>query len=120
MSAPKYASARVEVGKVHRNVCQDVVVITLDRLRLLVSEHLRKAEKANEWQAALGVFASLLAAIATTTFKETLGVPGDVWRALFLIATFLSFAWLARGLVRYYRAETIDDLLAKIKNSDET
>ena len=119
MPAPKYATNRVEVGKVHRNVSQEVVVITIDRLRILISDHVKKAERAGEWQAALGVFSSLLAAISTTTFKETLGVPADVWRALFLIATALAGLWLIRGVIRYLKAEKLEDLLCKIKNSDE-
>lgn len=119
MSSPKYASNRVEVGKVHRNVSQEVVVITIDRLRILVSDYAKKAERAGEWQAALGVFITLVAAISTTTFKETLGVSGEVWKAVFLIATGLSGLWLVRGVIRYFRAEKLEDLLCKIKNSDE-
>ncbi|WP_296222087.1 hypothetical protein [Pseudomonas sp. UBA2684] len=120
MSTPKYTNSKVEVGKVHRNVSQDVVVITVDRLRILITTHIEFVEKSTGWQAALGVFISLVAALSTADFKETFNVAGDVWKALFIIATIISFAWLVRGVVYYFKAEKIESLLGKITASDET
>ena len=120
MSTPKYTSNRVEVGKVHRNVSQEVVVITVDRLRILITGHIACIEKATGWQAALGVFISLVAALSTANFKETFSVSGDVWRALFIVAAMLSFAWLVRTVIHYLKAEKLESLIAKITASDET
>ncbi|VXB75210.1 hypothetical protein [Pseudomonas sp. 8O] len=120
MTTPKYTSSKVEVGKVHRNVSQEVVVITVDRLRILISSHVSCIEKSMGWQAALGVFISLVAALSTAEFKDAFNVGGEVWKALFIIASVISFVWLVKGLIHYFKAEKIEGLIVKITASDET
>ncbi len=112
----KYSQRRVDVDKVHRNTSQEVVEITVDKLRIILSAHIKKSEKLNEWQAALGVLISLIATLCTTTFRDTFGVQADVWKALFIVACVLSSIWLIKGLIRLFKQEDIDSLLCKIKN----
>ncbi|QSX75607.1 hypothetical protein HIV01_003485 [Lysobacter arenosi] len=112
----KYPQRRLDVDKVHRNTSQEIVEITVDKLRLILSAHIKKSEKLNEWQAALGVLISLIATLCTTTFRDTFGVRADVWKALFIVACVLSTVWLIKGVIRLFRQEGIEQLLCKIKN----
>jgi len=95
----------------------DKILISHDRLRLLVSEVLDQARRAQEWQAPLGVVVTLLATLAVSKFDKsvkTLGVQGDTWRLILTAATGAAAVWLLSTLRRARRPPTLDEVLARI------
>lgn len=115
---PKFSRKSVNVAQVHSNTALEIIEITGDKLRILLTEHVRKSEKLNEWQTALGILMAAIAALVTTEFKAAFGVDGGVWKAIFIIAALLSFVWLIKGLIRVYQSESVDKLISRIKNEN--
>jgi nitrogen regulatory protein PII-like uncharacterized protein len=103
-----------QVDKVHLNVGQNLIVITEDKLRLCLSESLKKIERKYSWVAPTGVFLTILLSLITADFKN-LGLSADTWKAVFIIAAILSLAWLVYSIIQSTKAETIDNVVEKIK-----
>jgi hypothetical protein len=117
MSPPsKFPRRSVDVATTHSNTSLEIVEITTDKLVNILSEHLKKSEKANEWQAALGVLLATVGALVTTEFKTTFGVEAGVWKAMFIIAAVASLVWLIKSVIRAIRVEPIGKLVSRIKN----
>jgi hypothetical protein len=114
--SPKYPSKRLEVQKYHKNVSQEVVEITTDRLRIILSEHINKIGKQKEWQAALGILVALSASLLTADFRATFGVEAGVWKSLFIVGAGASAIWLVICLFRFIQRQDLEDLIRKITN----
>jgi len=114
-NAPKYPQKKMEVTAFHSNIKQEIIEITTDKIRLILSDHLKKSEKKIEWHAALGIFLSVVASLFTTTFNTSFGVQGDVWRSLFILCAIFSFVWLIICVVKALKAPSVDDLIERIK-----
>ena len=117
--SPRFSKKSFSVAQVHSNTSLEIIEITSDKLRIILTEHIKRSEKLNEWQTALGILLATVAALVTTEFKTTFGVDGGVWKAIFIITTMLSVVWLIRALVRVFRAESIDQLLSRVKNEPQ-
>ncbi|WP_142807725.1 hypothetical protein [Stenotrophomonas maltophilia] len=111
----RYPTAKVAIEKVHQNTSQEIIIITSDRCQLLISNHKKRSEKGRDWQTALALFITLLATIFTTNFKESFGVPGDVWRAIFIVALSGALVWLIISTVQAFRTESLEDLMNRLK-----
>jgi hypothetical protein len=83
----------VNVSDVHINVSQNLIITTEDKLRLCLSEHLKRMERKNSWITPLGILIAILVTLVTSTFKDV-GLSADTWRAIFIIAGVLSLGWL--------------------------
>lgn len=114
--SPKYPTKHLEVEKYHKNVSQEVVEITTDRLRIILSQHIRKIEREKDWQVAFGILLALSASIVTADFKTVLGVEAGVWKSLFILGTGASGIWLLVCLFRLIKRQDLDDLIKKITN----
>jgi hypothetical protein len=110
------APETVEVTSVHDNVAQEVVRITVDRLKLVLSQHLEDLEARRQWIAPLGIVLTLLITFATTTFKEFV-FPAATWEAFFMMATLLCSVWFVRTAYRSWRAGSVDDVVERLKKS---
>ena len=115
-SGPKYPSKRMEITGFHSNIKQEIIQITTDKLRIILTDHSKKSEKKIEWHAALGIFLTAIASLFTTSFNTTFGVQGDVWRSLFILGAVFSFIWLVICVIKALRSPTIDDLIERIKH----
>lgn len=106
----------VEVTSIHNNVAQEVIRITVDRLRLVLSQHLNHLEKRQQWIAPLGTLLALLLAFATTTFREFF-FPAATWEAFFLIATLACIIWLICTVYSAWKAGSIEDIVELLKRT---
>jgi Na+/melibiose symporter-like transporter len=113
----KYGEGRLAVDKVHQNLAQEVVEITVDKLKILLTSHVENLRKASEWQAAAALLAGVIATLSTATFKEVFGISAAAWQAVFVVIGVLSFFWLLKSLVRLYRSGSVDSLIECIKNT---
>jgi hypothetical protein len=114
--SPKYPTKRLEVEKYHKNVSQEVVEITTDRLRIILSQHMTKIERQKDWQVALGLLLALSASLVTADFKTVFGVESGVWKSLFILGAVASGVWLLICLFRLLQRQDLEDLIRKITN----
>ena len=112
----KYENSSINIDAIHDNTSQEVLVITIDKLRLRLADHLTNVAKSHDWQAAFGVLLTLTVSLLTSGFKETFGVSAEIWRALFIVGAILSFAWLIKTLVQAFKTESLEVLIRKIKS----
>jgi hypothetical protein len=113
---PKYPTKRVEVEKYHKNVSQEVVEITTDRLRIILSQHIKKIERQKDWQVAIGLLLALSGSLLTADFRAAFGVEAGVWRSLFILGAVASGVWLLVCLFRLLNRQDLEDLIRKITN----
>lgn len=78
---------------VHGDLTQNVVMVTEDKLKLCLSEHLAAQRDRAAWQGPLGMFLSLLLTAVTADFKETMGVKAAVWSGVFGFFLAFSIGW---------------------------
>jgi hypothetical protein len=117
MANGRYLSSTAPVSQVYTNTHQEIIQITDDKLRLILREHLAKAERKNEWQTPLGIFLAVLTVFVSSDFREGLGVPAATWRAIFMIAAVVSAGWLLKTTVLAFYSPSLDDVVKIIKNS---
>ena len=101
---------------VYQNTAQDYVVITKDKLELVLLKTEKSLSKKNAWVAPLGLFVSCLLAILSANFKDFI-IPANVWQALFIMTTFLCICWFFRAAYVSFRNRgegNIEDIINKI------
>ena len=105
----------VEVTAVHGNLTQEVIQITVDKLKLILQAHLQNMERRRDWIAPLGILATMLVVFPTTDFKQFAGLKAEVWQATFIIAVVLNLAWLFKSAWVAYNSPSVDVVLETIK-----
>ena len=104
--------------KIHKNLTQDVIMTTQDKLRLALIEHRDVLSSKREWISAGSLALSLLSTILLTTFQDKLGLSADTWRALYGLFFSLAMVWLISSLVNLVKnrkRRDIDYLIKEIK-----
>ena len=108
---------KVDVTAVHGDLTQQVVQITLDRLCLVLDRHVDRTTRSRDWFAPAGILLSIVLTFASATFRDNLLAAAE-WSALFIVLGVASLVWLVITLVRLTKAETVDDLVNRIKSTD--
>jgi hypothetical protein len=104
--------------KIHKNLTQDVIMTTQDKLRLALIEHRDVLASRREWVSAATLSLSLLTTLTLTQFQDRLGLSADTWRALYALSFMAAVFWLGSALLRLYRnrhRSDIDYLIKQIK-----
>lgn len=78
---------------IHKNLGQEVVVTTVDKVRLCLLENRDSLISQKEWRTPLGIFLALLTTLVAADFREFIFKP-DVWTAIYVIGSLISFCWL--------------------------
>ncbi|MCQ2116817.1 MAG: hypothetical protein MJY76_01580 [Bacteroidales bacterium] len=81
------------IKKYFSNTKSNVLEITEDKLRNILSMHFDKIKRSKDWISALALFLSLLVTVITATFKNFIFSP-DTWKAIFVILLIGSFIYL--------------------------
>ena len=110
-----FLNEEVEVTKVHSNLSQEIVKITVDRLQLIINDHLQDVEQRNRWGTPLGMLLTMLIVFPTTDFKILLGIKGEAWQAIFILSAVSTFFWLIKTVSDAYKAPTVKDIIERIK-----
>lgn len=111
-----YTRSTVKITQRHRNIDQEVIEITVDKLRLILHTHIRELDKQSIWKGDLGVFVTLLLAVITSDFRAVWGVEANVWRSLFIVGAIVYAVKLVVSLFKYLRAKSLDDVILAIKS----
>lgn len=109
------------IAQVRSNVKSDLIEITEDKLEVILLKHLRSCDTRWSWIAPLSVFLSLLLAIITTTFVDSLQLKADTWHAIFILLCAASGGWLLVSLIRmlwFWNSASIAFLITTIKKAD--
>lgn len=101
------------------NLPPDVITTTEDKVRLCLSEHLKKMEKKKSWVTPLGILLALIATLITTNFKDV-GLAAPTWQAIFIIAAILSSVWLIFSVIEASRSEKIEDIISELKRHSKS
>jgi len=105
---------------IHKNLTQDVVLTTEDKLRLALIQHRETLNSRAEWLGAGTLALSFLSTLLLTTFKDVGPLSASTWQAVYLIFFVLALARLVNILVKMYvnrKKATIDYVIRRIKQS---
>lgn len=104
---------------VYKNLDQDVIVTNTDKAALILSKHIGKIKKKEQWLTPLSLSITFLVALLTATFNTFLGIEGTTWNAIFIILEIVSFVWLIISVINYikYKDESIDSIIQEFKNA---
>ncbi len=110
---------------VHTNVTQEVVVTTVDKMRLCLMRHSDQLRARGGWGIPLGVVLALIPTLVAADFRDSLGIKKEYWWALFLVATIAASAWLVvaagRAIGATYRAyrkgslDSVEHIVTELK-----
>lgn len=102
--------------KVIKALSQDLLVISVDKIRLAYAEHISTRSTKNLWIAPIGLFCTLLLSLLTTTFADSFGVTGATWKAFFMFGCLLTLIWSIIAIKKSIQAPQIDDVDAFINS----
>lgn len=114
----RYSQANARIAKVHNNTDQELIVITADKLELVLQRHLSNLERRKEWIAPLGILIAIASAFSTATFKDAY-FSAATWQAIFVITGILSSIWLVKTGWTAIRAPALSEIMDKIKQSSD-
>jgi hypothetical protein len=106
--------------KVHKNLTQDVILTTQDKLRLALIEHRDVLAGKREWISAGSLALSLLSTLLLTTFEDKLGLSSSTWQAMYALFFVFALIWLTKSLLSLYKnrkKREIDYLINEIKET---
>ena len=105
---------------IHKNVGQDIIVITEDKLKLRLIEQQNVWTQRRDWITPGSLFLAMLGTLWTNNFKTFLGIPAEVWMALYIVLAVGSGTWLVIALFRAYKSRGkggIDDFVSRVKSN---
>jgi len=105
---------------VNKNLSQEIIVTNTDKVTIILNEHHKIIKKKIEWLSPLGIFVTIFATLLTAEFnKKVIGIDAILWKALFIVAGILSFAYciyLIYFAIIYRNQGTITEFIEKLKN----
>ena len=111
---------------IHKNLTQDLLVTTEDKMKLALYEYRDTLASRGEWLGAGVLTLSFLSSLLLTEFKDIGPLSSETWQAVYLIFFLLAMARFINIVVRMYQNRhkaRIDYLINKIKQTgsdDET
>jgi hypothetical protein len=107
---------------IHKNVGQEFVITTVDKVKLCLREHKEILTSRMEWLAPLGVFLALLTTLVAADFKDAFSLSKQDWRAIFIVGTIVSFLWLLRCIyraVKFWNKADEENFIKALKSSED-
>jgi len=94
---------------VNINLQQEVIVITTDRLNLVLNETKEIIEQQKEWQTPCGILIACILALCSADFKDFV-LSKYCWQAIFVLISLWSFLWLIKSLIKFFKNRGKDDI----------
>lgn len=118
-SKPNSIDLNSDIGNqlvVHKNISQEIIIINIDRLKLILQDHNAKIKRSTDWINPLAIFIALLLADLTATFNDFIGIKAPVWEAIFILLTLASGIYLLCSFLNIARkGSTIEGVIDKLK-----
>lgn len=97
----------------------DFIMIREDKIQIWQLRAELYESTQDKWQAPLGVFVSLFAALCTANFTGSKLLGAGTLKGMFLCSCIGSGAWLAWALWKKFTAKKHDDLLTYLRKESE-
>ena len=107
------ADLEARVIQVDKNTNQKIIIVTQDKALLCLKRNIAKLGK-REWIAPLSTVTTILISLITSNFKTALGLGPAEWRAIFIVAAFLSTGWLCYSVNKAMKARTFHEVIHDI------
>ena len=102
---------------IHKNIGQEIVLTTVDKVRICLMTNRDYLTAQREWLTPLGLFLSLLTTLVAAEFKSIIFKP-DIWFAIYLVGSILTFVWLCGSACRAWGVRgqgTVDSIVNELK-----
>lgn len=123
MATNKISTESQYVKQIYSNTQCDVIVITEDKLKYILSNLISNLRKSEQWLTPLSLFVTLLITVLTADFNtDFLNISKNIWSALFYLCLIGSFCWLVLSVfqsIKYYRTTQLINIIHEIKNHVE-
>ena len=108
------------IGKkliVHENISLEIIIVNIDRVKLILQDHHSKMKRNTDWINPLAIFVTLLLADLTATFDTNfIGIKASVWEAVFILLTVGAFIYFSISLINSLRkGSSIDEVIEHLK-----
>ena len=102
---------------VHKNLSQEIIIVNIDRMKLILQDHHAKLKRNTDWINPLAIFIALLLADLTATFNtDFIGIKAAVWEAIFILLTIIAALYLTVSLINLCRkGSSIEDVINHLK-----
>jgi hypothetical protein len=97
----------------------EVITTTEDKVRLCLSDHLKKMEKKRGWLTPMGLTISFTLTLMTSGFKDMV-FSASTWRAFFIIGDLAAIAWLINSIVQAFQSVKMDDVIDELKRHSQS
>lgn len=107
---------------VHKNLQQEIVFTTVDKLKICLMEGKANLQDGKEWIGAAGLAVSLITTLVAAEFRDA-GLKAPTWQALYILASLASLVWTGVAViqaVRVARSGGLSGLITKIINKTST
>lgn len=106
------------IEKRYINITTSSIEITEDKLELILRKDIGKIKKASDVPGSVGIFVSLLIAVLTTSnYRRFIGINGDAWQVLFIVALLISLIYMLYCIVMSYKHIIgVQDIINHIKD----
>lgn len=110
------------VNRVYANTKSDLIEITDDKLRLILSDFIERIKKTHDWLIPFSILLTLIITFLTTEFsKDFLGISRSTWSTIFILIFIISVIWLiisTFNCIYKKRLNTLENLIDRIKNGE--
>lgn len=108
------------VKQLRHNIASELILITEDKVKLVLIEKFNEVTDLKAWGAPLGILVTLITALVTMEPQQSLGLDKAVWHAVFILATLASAVWFGvtavKAVISYQRGNcSIDAIVEKMK-----
>jgi hypothetical protein len=103
-----------------RYILSTPYMLTEPEVREIARNVIDFSGKRDRWMIPLGILVPIAAALATTSFAETFGIPASDWWALFVLSGLVDLGWLICTLVQRSRSTTIDSIIEDLRKRSQT
>jgi len=107
-------NVNAEIEQIHRNLSQTVIITTEDKLRLTLDKHVKILRDRQDWLTPASVLLATLTTLITADFQSYI-VAANIWEAIFIIISVVSFAWLIWSLNALRKSTNIDIIISELK-----
>lgn len=107
---------------IHKNIGQEVVVTTVDKVRICLMENRDRLLGQREWLTPLSLFLAFVTTLNAAEFREFILKPA-VWQAVYLIGSIVTFVWFVATAARAWRhraSVSIDTIVNTLKAQTPT
>ena len=104
---------------VHKNLGQEVVVTTVDKVRLCLMQNEAHLRGQRDWITPLSLLLASCTTLLAAEFKNV-GLAKEVWQSLYILGSIACLIWLIKAATaawRYRNKASIDAIVHELKAS---